>query len=132
MSKRRELFKEPKKPVGPAVEADPESVVLTLSAAKEILRQGTKRDTPGSAIRVGIKGGGCSGYSYLFDWAPESPKDNDHVIEGFGAKVYVDPKSMKFLKGTILDFVSSITGHGFKFKNPNVTAACGCGESISF
>lgn len=112
--------------------ADPETITITPAAAAEMARQAEKRGTPGAAIRVGIRGGGCSGYSYLFDWADGEPRAKDHVIEAHGVTVYVDHKSMTYLKGTVLDFVSSMMSHGFKFHNPNAKGTCGCGESLQF
>lgn len=134
MASNKVLFRSggPAKPVVPAEISDPESVVLTFSAAQEVKRQAAKRGTPEAAIRVGLRGGGCSGYSYHFDWADGAPRNTDRVIEAHGARVYIDPKSLALLKGTVLDFVSSMMGHGFKFHNPNAKASCGCGESVSF
>lgn len=118
----------------PAPEAtkDPVGITLTESAANQIKRQQAKRGTPNAAIRVGLRGGGCTGFSYVFEWDDGEPKATDKVIAGYGVRVYVDPKSFVYLRGTELDFVSSMMGHGFKFNNPNVKGACGCGESVQF
>lgn len=110
----------------------PAGITITESAANEIKRQQAKRGSPGAAIRVGIRGGGCTGFSYLFEWADGEPRDTDKVIAAYGVRVYVDPKSFVYLQGTELDFVTSMMGHGFKFNNPNVKGACGCGESVQF
>jgi iron-sulfur cluster assembly protein len=107
-------------------------IVITESAAREIMRQNQKRGTPGSAIRVGIRGGGCTGFSYMFEWDDNEPRPTDKVFSGHGVKLYVDPKSFVYLRGTELDFVSTMMGHGFKFNNPNVKGSCGCGESVQF
>ncbi len=116
-------------------EAEPEtgpSLLITSRAAKIMRGQLQKRGTPEAAIRLGIRGGGCTGYSYLFEFADDGPRRNDHVIEKDGVTVIVDPKSMLLLSGTELDFETGMRGHGFKFKNPNVKDSCGCGESITF
>lgn len=108
------------------------SLVITPRAAKVMRDQLQRRGTPEAAIRLGIHGGGCTDYSYLFEFAEDGPRTNDHVFEHDGVKVVVDPKSMLLLDGTELDFESGIRGHGFRFTNPNVKDSCGCGESITF
>lgn len=108
------------------------AITLTDTAVTEIRKQAVKRGKPESGLRVGIRGGGCTGFSYLFEWADEPPKPHDKIFEKDGVKLIIDPKSFVYLDGTELDFVTSMMGHGFKFKNPNVKGACGCGESIQF
>jgi len=119
-----------------ALEAKPETgsepITVTDSAVREIKRLAEKRGKPGSALRAGIRGGGCTGFAYLFEWDDNEPRERDHVIEKDGVRVFVDPKSMLYLKGTELDFVRTMMGHGFKFNNPNVKGTCGCGESVQF
>ncbi len=116
--------------------ADPNSVVVTLAAWQEIRRQFSKLDEPARAIRVGLRGGGCSGYTYTFEWDQKDARAKDivlqEVIEGQDLQVYIDHRSMKLLKGTILDYHRSMMNQGFKFHNPNSTGSCGCGESTSF
>jgi len=107
-------------------------ITITESAAGEIRRQRDKRGKPGAAIRVGIRGGGCTGFSYLFEWDDNEPRPTDKVFEAHGVKLVVDPKSYVYFQGTELDFVTSMMGHGFKFNNPNVKGSCGCGESVQF
>jgi iron-sulfur cluster assembly protein len=107
-------------------------ITLTDSAVKEIKRQAEKRGTPAAKLRVGIRGGGCTGFSYLFEWHDGDPKAHDKIFEKDGVALVVDPKSFVYLDGTELDFVTSMMGHGFKFENPNVKSKCGCGESIQF
>lgn len=109
-----------------------DGIAITAAAAKEIKRQQEKRGTPGALIRIGIRGGGCTGFSYVFDWCKGEPKDKDHVFSEHGVSIVVDPKSFKYLDGTTLDFETSIMGYGFKFINPNATGSCGCGESVQF
>ncbi|HKA92077.1 MAG TPA: iron-sulfur cluster assembly accessory protein [Haliangiales bacterium] len=107
-------------------------ISITDKAAVEIRRQRDTRGTPEAALRVGIRGGGCTGFSYLFEWADGAPRAKDNVFEKDGVKVYVDPKSLVYLDGTELDFVTTMMGYGFKFNNPNVKSTCGCGESVQF
>jgi iron-sulfur cluster assembly protein len=108
-----------------------DEITITAAAAAEIKRQQAKRGTPDAIVRIGIRGGGCTGYSYLFDWIDE-PRPSDKVFAAHGVRVCVDPKSLVYLRGTELDFVSSMMGHGFKFNNPNAKGTCGCGESVQF
>ncbi len=110
----------------------PNTVTVTARAAKVMRAQLEKRGTPSAAIRFGIRGGGCTGYSYMFQFEDGDPRASDHVIDAFGVRVLVDPKSMVLVKGTRLDFETGIRGHGFRFENPNVDDSCGCGESVSF
>ncbi len=107
-------------------------IQITEAAAREISRQRDKRGKPDAAIRIGIRGGGCTGFSYLFEWDDKEPREIDKVFEQHGVKLVVDPKSYIYFQGTELDFVSSMMGHGFKFNNPNVKGSCGCGESVQF
>ena len=106
-------------------------IELTERAAQVMRAQLSKRGTPEAAIRFGIRGGGCTGYSYMFQFE-DTPRQNDHLTEKHGVKVVVDPKSMILVDGTRIDFETGIRGHGFKFQNPNVKDNCGCGESITF
>ena len=115
----------------PAAAAPSTTIEITEAAAGEIAKQRAKRGTPDAAIRVGIRGGGCTGFTYVFEWADE-PRPTDKLIEAFGVKVVVDPKSLVYLRGMQLDFVRGMMGHGFKFNNPNAKGACGCGESVQF
>lgn len=80
-------------------------------------------------LRVGVKGGGCSGMTYQLGFDGET-KDGDTVIEKDGIKLYVDGKSLFYLTGTTLDFSDGLNGRGFVFNNPNATKTCGCGESF--
>ena len=104
---------------------------ITAAAAGEIARQRAKRGTPEAAIRVGIRGGGCTGFTYVFEWADE-PRPTDKVFNAHGVTVVTDPKSFVYLRGMQLDFVRGMMGHGFKFNNPNAKGECGCGESVQF
>ena len=110
------------------------TVEITARAAKVMFGQLVKRGTPEAAIRFGIRGGGCTGYSYMFQFEDGEPRASDHVIITAEPKVrvYVDAKSMRLVAGTRIDFETGMRGHGFRFHNPNVSNSCGCGESVSF
>ena len=84
----------------------------------------------GAGLRIGVKGGGCSGFSYTLGFDTQS-RPGDQVLEVNGIRVFCDPKSYLYLNGTVLDFEESLMGRGFKFGNPNATKSCGCGESFS-
>ncbi|NQV52347.1 MAG: iron-sulfur cluster assembly accessory protein [Flavobacteriales bacterium] len=96
--------------------------VFKLKADQEV--------TQDAFIRVGVKGGGCSGLTYLMDFDTEL-KDDDKVFEDKGVKIVVDKKSFLYLIGTELDFAGGLNGKGFSFINPNANRTCGCGESFS-
>jgi iron-sulfur cluster assembly protein len=118
----------------PATPAAKREIVLTQAAADEIARQRAKRGTPGARIRVGVRGGGCTGFTYVFEWADEV-RPSDREFSGPGGTevaIVVDPKSLVYLGGMTLDFVRGMMGHGFKFNNPNAKGSCGCGESVQF
>ncbi len=108
------------------------AIEITDSAAAQIKMLAGKRAAPPKGLRVGIRGGGCTGFAYLFEWSDKDPRPEDTIVEKNGVRVFVDPKSLKFLDGMKLDFVTSMMGHGFKFENPNVKGTCGCGESVQF
>jgi iron-sulfur cluster assembly protein len=104
---------------------------ITEAAAQEIARQRDKRGTPNARIRIGVRGGGCTGFTYVFEWA-EEPRPTDKEFSAYGVSIVVDPKSLVYLGGMQLDFVRGMMGHGFKFNNPNAKGSCGCGESVQF
>lgn len=107
--------------------ARPQPVRLTEAAAarmREILA-----DKPGG-VRLGVKGGGCAGFSYVLDMA-EAPAPGDEVIEDQGVRLFLDAPSLLYLIGTEIDFVREKFGARFVFGNPNQTASCGCGESVA-
>jgi iron-sulfur cluster assembly protein len=89
------------------------------------------RGTPEAAIRLGVKGGGCSGYQYVIEFSDDPPRDRDRVYEFGGVKFYIDKKSLIILSGSILDYEKSLMFSGFKFRNPNEATACGCGHSFT-
>jgi iron-sulfur cluster assembly protein len=109
------------------------------SAAKQIhvtpraiekIREAFAREKVSGGLRLGVLGGGCSGLSYQFKFAPE-PRPKDHVFGFEDVKVFVDPKSMLFLDGMTLDWKDALIQSGFVFHNPHATKSCGCGSSFS-
>jgi iron-sulfur cluster assembly protein len=86
------------------------------------------QESPQQALRVAVRGGGCSGFQYAL--ALDTPKDDDHVYEVNGVSVLVDKVSMQFVFGSEVDYVEGLKGAGFQVNNPNVVAACGCGSSF--
>ena len=104
-------------------------VTLTEAAATHISKFLENRGK-GEGIRLGVKPSGCSGMSYVIEFVDEIDAD-DQIFEGFGVKIFVDPKSLIYLDGTELDFAKEGLNEGFKFNNPNVKDACGCGESFN-
>jgi iron-sulfur cluster assembly protein len=111
-------------------------IEITAAAAEEIAKQRAKRGSPDAKIRIGVRGGGCTGFTYVFEWAEQvRPTDKTFHADapnGETVGVVVDPKSLVYLGGMQLDFVRGMMGHGFKFNNPNAKGACGCGESVNF
>ncbi len=105
------------------------AITLTAKAASKIgeLLAG-QEDAADQALRVAVRGGGCSGFQYAL--AFDKPKDDDHVFEVDGVAVVVDKVSMQFVFGSEVDYVEGLQGAGFQVNNPNVVAACGCGSSF--
>lgn len=104
-------------------------VTLSANAAKRINAILSKQEGA-DYLRVSVEGGGCSGFSYKFDF-DDAPNPDDLVIERDGAKVLIDEMSLEFLTGSEIDYTTEIIGSAFKIHNPNATAACGCGTSFS-
>jgi len=115
-----------------ASQADTHAVTVTEKAANEIGRiiQEQELDAEKVHLRVGVKGGGCSGFNYILDLT-EAVRDTDEVMEQHGIRVVCDPKSLLYLHGTVVDFKDEIMSRGFVFQNPNASATCGCGSSFS-
>jgi iron-sulfur cluster assembly accessory protein len=107
-------------------------IEITDSAARVIEKQLTRQQKAGGGLRIAIKAGGCSGFAYTFAF-DNAPKENDEIFEGSnGAKVFIDPRSLKLLDGTVLDFdESNLLATSFTLKNPHAKSTCGCGESFS-
>jgi iron-sulfur cluster assembly protein len=108
----------------PRVRVTPEAVVYAKKKLAELGR-------PNAALRVGVKGGGCAGLTYVTDFTDDPPRERDIVYEFFGLPVYVDQKSLKFLEGSVLRFENTLMYQGFKFDNPLQESACGCGQTFS-
>lgn len=105
------------------------AVYMTQEAVAEVKRMIAKEKRDNLGLRVGVKGGGCSGLSYFLEFGEKKEKDNEFTYEG--VKVFVDPKSDLYLNGTTVDYVDTLQEKGFRFVNPNASKTCGCGESFS-
>ncbi|MEJ7782191.1 MAG: iron-sulfur cluster assembly accessory protein [Solirubrobacteraceae bacterium] len=105
-------------------------ITITDKGAEKIREFLASQGTNGTeaGLRVGVRGGGCSGFQYAL--AFDQKRDGDEVFDYAGLKVLVDTPSLPYIKGSIIDYVDSLTGAGFKVENPNVVAACGCGSSF--
>jgi iron-sulfur cluster assembly protein len=110
------------------------AIAVTDRAIAEIRKAGGVRSHQPRGLRVGIRGGGCTGFSYLFEWSDSEPRPEDKILsfEDGQVRVFIDPKSYIYLDGSTLEFATSMMGRGFKFVNPNVKGECGCGHSVSF
>jgi iron-sulfur cluster assembly protein len=108
----------------------PQAVRLSAAAAERVREILANAEGKYIGLRVGVRNGGCAGMSYTMDYA-EAAQPLEEVVEDKGVKVFIDPKAILFLIGTEIDFVHEKMGARFVFNNPNQTAACGCGESVS-
>lgn len=106
------------------------TVAISASAARRVADI-LKGEAPGSALRVGVDGGGCSGFQYTYDIVAAVPQGDDVVLERDGATVLVDSVSLEYLRGSTIDFVDDLMGSMFKIHNPQATASCGCGTSFA-
>jgi iron-sulfur cluster assembly protein len=106
------------------------SIQVTEIAAKRIRMLMEKQGLTAGGLRVGVKGGGCSGLSYTFSWETQ-PRTGDEVIDGpESTRLFVDKKSLLYLNNTVLDYDTSLLSKGFVFQNPNAKSTCGCGSSF--
>jgi iron-sulfur cluster assembly protein len=110
---------------------------MTFTATEKAIvamnKQSTEREKPSTGIRIGLRAGGCSGYSYVFEWTDKEPSNKDHIFVFDGVQVFIDPKSMIYLNKTELDYETTLMWRGFKFNNPNTKGSgCGCGSSVDF
>jgi iron-sulfur cluster assembly accessory protein len=103
---------------------------VTETAASKISELLVEEQKVNSGLRVFVQGGGCSGFQYGL-MIEESLGDSDQIFESNGVKLYVDPISIRYLKGAEVDFVETVTGGGFTIKNPNAVSTCGCGQSFT-
>ena len=115
-------------PSAPAPAA--KSVIISDGAMEYAKKRLAQRGTPDAAIRLGVRGGGCSGFSYVIEFADDPPRDRDLVFETGGVRFYVDKKSIVYLAGSVLDYEKTLVFQGFKFKNPQEASRCGCGHSF--
>ena len=105
-------------------------IQITETAARKMRTLMTKQGINDGGLRVGVKGGGCSGLSYTFSWEKQA-RMGDEVFDGpEGAKVFIDKKSLLYLNGTVLDYDTRLISQGFVFHNPNAKSTCGCGSSF--
>ena len=107
----------------------PQVMRLTDAAAERIKAVMAKADRPITAVRVGVKNGGCAGMAYTMEYA-ETIDPKDEVVEDKGVRILIDPKAVLFLLGTEMDYKVDKLSAQFVFNNPNQTSACGCGESV--
>ena len=113
------------------IAASPEaSLPLSISASAARRLRKVLGDDAAAALRISVKGGGCSGFQYAFD-IEKGRADDDLIVTRDGASVIVDPVSLEMIKGSELDFVDDLMGQAFKVKNPNAVASCGCGVSFT-
>jgi iron-sulfur cluster assembly protein len=110
------------------METPQEAITLTDKATEKINELLSAQDASEQALRVAVRGGGCSGFQYAL--AFDKPRDDDHVFQHNGVSVVVDKVSMQFVFGSEVDYVDGLQGAGFAVNNPNVVAACGCGSSF--
>ncbi len=122
----------------PAVAPTPKTpgVAVSPQAIDAIARQMKKRGTPDASLRLGVRGGGCSGFTYVIEFHDGPPHSRDRVLEfvaadGTRVRVVSDPKSLLYLQGTVLEWEQTLMRQGFKFANPNEKSGCGCGSSFS-
>ena len=106
-----------------------QAVTMTPNAAGQIAK--LMQSAGHAGLRIGVKKGGCAGMEYTMEYV-EATDPNDEVVEQDGARVMIAPMAQMFLFGTEIDYETTLLESGFKFRNPNVTEACGCGESIKF
>lgn len=105
-------------------------IMLTSKAVAKVKEIMSQQDPVPAGLRVGVVGGGCSGFSYSMSFE-NTPGMMDKVFDMEGLKVYVDATSVMYLNGCIVDYLETLEGAGFKFENPNVKSTCGCGSSFS-
>jgi iron-sulfur cluster assembly protein len=114
----------------PAAPAGPALTISARAAAKlKDLLSAEKKDPATVGLRLGVQGGGCSGLTYLMEF--DSKRENDRVFAQDGVSVFVDPKSILYMSGSVLEYNEGLMGSGFSIKNPNVKGSCGCGHSFT-
>lgn len=116
-------------PIADAGAAPKSLVTATDSAIRQLKKLMENEPAEVTGVRMAVKGGGCSGLSYVLEFDKE--RDGDNVVELDGVRFYMDRKSTIYLKGILLDYKEGLKGKGFTFTNPNASSTCGCGESFS-
>lgn len=111
--------------------ASKKTVTITDGAVEYAKKRLVQRGTPDAAIRLGVRGGGCSGFSYVIEFSDDPPRERDLVFDAGGVRFYVDKKSFVYLAGSALDYEKTLVFQGFKFKNPQEASRCGCGHSFT-
>ena len=106
-------------------------ITFTPAASQEVKRLLEKEQKPNFGLRIGVKGGGCSGFTYVMSLEEATPKQYDTFFEQDGISILVDAKSHLYLDGTTVDYKNSVMGGGFEFNNPLAKKTCGCGTSFS-
>ena len=114
----------------PKTAPQPLTISISKEAAGHVHHIAEQAGKSNANLRVGVKGGGCSGLTYILDLVDE-PREDDKTIEEHGLKLFVDRKSYVFLAGTTLEYSGGLNGKGFVFNNPNAKSTCGCGTSFS-
>lgn len=109
---------------------DAETITLTPKAIEMGKQKVADASEPVEGLRLGIKGGGCSGYYYVYDFAKKIRPSKDLVFDFDGLTVVIDNRSLEYLKGAVLDWEQGLMSYGFKWKNPNAAGDCGCGQSF--
>jgi iron-sulfur cluster assembly accessory protein len=105
-------------------------VTLTEGAARAVAARARRESMEGKPLRISVQGGGCSGATYQMDFDANAPREGDIVTTQHGVQVVIDPKSMKFLSGSTLDYKVELMSQRFVWSNPNAKSSCGCGESF--
>ena len=111
--------------------ASKREVHITAEAVKYAKKRLAARGTPEAAVRLGVRGGGCSGFNYVIEFSDDPPRPKDTVAVHDGVKFYVDKKSLIYLAGSTLDYEHTLMFQGFRFRNPQEASRCGCGHSFT-
>src|SRR6185295_3427260 len=106
-------------------------VSVSQPAAEDVKQKLALAGRTNGALRIGVKGGGCNGLTYVTELTDDAPKERELVYDFFGLKVYVDTRSLKFIEGSEIVYVNTLMYQGLRFKNPLEASTCGCGETFS-
>jgi iron-sulfur cluster assembly accessory protein len=131
MSEEAQTAENTQVPAGAIFEPTEDAPIFVTQKAVEAMQNALQSEGEvEEGLRISVIGGGCSGYQYNLDFEKEERPD-DTVLEFNGLKVFIDSISVDYLRGTVVDYVTSLQGQGFKFENPNAKRTCGCGASFS-